>query len=457
MVLASVVFGSSVLIFLQVLVVDALERSTADSYRQLLGVLVPSVADHVLTDRTFDLQLMLHDTVDRDPLLDYMVVTQGSGETLATSFGGNPPNDLESILAASRAQADAGRDSVQVRDRGRDVLHLRAVLNDPEIGFVHAGIDLEPVRASARTIILDLAALFAFLTVCGVGLAVFVGRFITEPLREMTVLAARIGRGDLSGRIPVRAADEVGELAAAFNSMTVQLADSRQALVRSEKLAAAGRLAAGVAHEINNPLASLRAVLWMLRKPELSAEERREHQDALDQGLQRIAQTVQRLLDFARPSPTRRSPTHLSEVVLRAVRLVQPAVKGDGIVIRSDLEDGLGELDVDVVQLEQALINLLLNAIHAMEDAELQGTVTVRLRGTPTGQQLSVEDDGPGISAEDLERVFDPFFSSRPGSKGTGLGLSVSQSIAEAHGGTLVLQAARSDGGVLALLDLPEA
>ena len=102
MVLASVVFGSSVLIFLQVLVVDALERSTADSYRQLLGVLVPSVADHVLTDRTFDLQLMLHDTVDRDPLLDYMVVTQGSGETLATSFGGNPPNDLESILAASR-------------------------------------------------------------------------------------------------------------------------------------------------------------------------------------------------------------------------------------------------------------------------------------------------------------------------------------------------------------------
>ena len=455
MITASLVFGSSVLVFLQVLVADALERTTADNYRQLISVLTPSVADHVLTDSTFDLQLALHDTVHRDPLLDYLVVTNGRLEVIATSFGGQTPDDLGIILSASEQQAERGRDSILVRDRGRDVLHLRAVLNDSAIGFLHAGIDQEPMRASARRITLNLAALFAVLTVVGVGLAFVVGRFITEPLREMTVLATRIGRGDLSGRIPVRTADEVGELAAAFNSMTAQLADSRQALVRSEKLAAAGRLAAGVAHEINNPLASLRACLWALRKPGVEAPEREHHQDALDQGLRRIARTVQRLLEFARPSAPRRAPAQLAEVARGAVDLVEPALFASGIQMQLDLQDELEDLSVDSAQIEQVLVNLILNSIQSMQDAGTSGSVTVRLRRTSAGQRLEVEDQGPGIPPDELAKVFDPFFSTRPEGKGTGLGLAVSLSIAEAHGGVLNLGPATRGNGVLASLELP--
>ena len=456
MVIASVIFGTSVLAFLQVLVVDALERTTEENYGQLIDVLAPSVTDRVLTEQAFDLQLLLHETTRRDPLLEYLVVVDGEHEVIATSFGGQLPDDIAAILEVAEQGAEKGRNRTLVRDRGRDILHLRAILIDTEIGFVHAGIDQEPMRDNARGITANLALLFVVLTLAGIGLAFVVGRFITEPLREMTALATRIGDGDLTGRIPVRTADEVGELASAFNSMTTQLAESRRALVRTEKLAAAGRLAAGVAHEINNPLASLRACLWVLRKPDIPEEDRRRHQDALDQGLQRIAQTVQRLLEFARPSALRRAPADLAAVALGATRLVLPAVADCGIRIDTDFPDDLGAVDVDVVQIEQVLVNLLLNAVHAMRDSDMEGTITMRLRAVAGGQRLEVEDEGPGIPPDDLNHVFDPFFSTRPEGKGTGLGLSVSQSIAEAHGARLSLKPSSRGSGVLAQLDLPD-
>ena len=152
MVTASVVFGSSVLAFLQVLVVDALERTTEENYGQLIEVLAPSVADHVLTEQPFDLQLLLHETTRRDPLLEYLIVVDGEHEVVATSFGGQLPDDITAIVEVAERQAERGQNRTLVRDRGRDILHLRAVLVDPEVGYVHAGIDQDPMRDSARGI-----------------------------------------------------------------------------------------------------------------------------------------------------------------------------------------------------------------------------------------------------------------------------------------------------------------
>jgi two-component system NtrC family sensor kinase len=325
-----------------------------------------------------------------------------------------------------------------------------------QVGGLHAGIGQESMQASARRITLNLVLLFFVLTVAGVVAAFSLGRLLTEPLRRMAVLARRIGAGDLSGRIPVRSDDEVGELAAAFNDMSAQLEASRQALIRTEKLAAAGGLAAGVAHEINNPLASLQACLWALRKPDLPEDDRDQHLDSLSKGLKRIARTVRQLLRFARPSQTNRAPALLGDVVVRAAHLVGPSLPEERISIELDLQRSLSRIPIDRDQIEQVLVNLLLNASHAIKAANRDGTITVRLRETATGQVLEVEDDGPGIPQEDLDRVFDPFFSAHADGAGTGLGLSVSQGIAEAHGGTLTLQPRPGGSGVLARLSLPE-
>ena len=457
MVMASLVFATSVLAFHRVLVVGALQRTTQETYAHLLEVLASDIGDHVLTGRNFDLQLLLFETAKRDPLLEYLVVTDPDGKVIASSYGSQIPAQLGLVLARAEAGADSPRsDPLLVRDRGHDLLHLRVGLLGGRAGSLHAGIEQDSMQASARVIMLNLVILFIALTLAGVVVAFSLGRVLTEPLRRMAVLARRIGAGDLSGRIPVRSDDEVGELAAAFNDMSAQLAASRQALIRSEKLAAAGSLAAGVAHEINNPLASLQACLWALRRPDLPEEERTRHLDSLSKGLRRIARTVEQLLGFARPSQTNRAPTALDDVVARAVRLLEPSLPEESVTIELDLQSGLPRILVDRDQIEQALVNLLLNARHAIAETNRHGTITVRLRETEGGQLLEVVDDGPGIPEEDLDRVFEPFFTSHTDGTGTGLGLSVSQGIAEAHGGTLTLKPGPGGRGVRARLSLPE-
>ncbi len=456
MVLASLVFGASMLTFVQVLVVDALQETTQDTYSHLLEALASEIGDYVLTGQDFDLQLLLFETAGRDSHLEYLVVTDSEGQVIASSYGSEVPAQLRLVLA----EADGGTNGLSagpllVRDRGHDLLHLRVALLGGQVGGLHAGIGQESMQASARRITLNLVLLFFVLTLAGVFAAFSLGRLLTEPLRRMAVLARRIGAGDLSGRIPVRSDDEVGELAAAFNDMSAQLEESRQALIRTEKLAAAGGLAAGVAHEINNPLASLQACLWALRKPDLPEDERNQHLDSLSKGLKRIARTVRQLLRFARPSQTNRAPALLGDVVARAAHLVGPSLPEERISIELDLQRSLSKISVDRDQIEQVLVNLLLNASHAIKAANRDGTITVRLRETATGQVLEVEDDGPGIPQEDLDRVFDPFFTAHADGAGTGLGLSVSQGIAEAHGGTLTLQPAPGGSGVLARLSLP--
>ena len=456
MVVASVVFGACVLAFHQVLVVDALQKTTQETYSRLLEVLASDVGDHVLTERRFDLQLLLFEVAKRDPQLRYLVVTDEEGEVIGSSYGGQVPDQLRLVLEEAEKKANAASsDPLLVHDRGHDLLHLRVDVLGGQAGTLHAGIEQEPMQASAGRILLRLAILFLALTVAGIVVAFWLGRLLTEPLRRMAVLARRIGAGDLSGRIPVRSDDEVGELAAAFNDMSAQLAESREALVRSEKLAAAGALAAGVAHEINNPVTSLQACLWALRKPDLADEEYVRHLDSLAQGLRRIARTVKQLLGFARPSRTNRAPIPLADVVARAVHLVRPSLPEKRIAIELDLESELPKISVDRDQIEQVLVNLLLNAFHAIDETNCDGTVTVRLRATESGQRLEVVDDGPGIPLGNLDKVFDPFFTTHADGEGTGLGLSVSRGIAEAHGGTLTLQPGPDGRGVCVRLSLP--
>jgi two-component system NtrC family sensor kinase len=458
MVLGTLAFGAIVLTFLRVLVVDALQKTTQDSYFHLLEAIASDIGDHVLTGRNFDLQILLFEATRRDPHLQYLIVIDSEGEVIASSYGSQVPAQLQLLLAEAEAGTnDPSGDSLLLRDRGHDLLHLRVGLLGGQLGSLHAGIEQESMQASAARITLNLLAIFVALTLAGVVAAFWLGRLLTEPLRRMAVLARRIGAGDLWGRIPVRSDDEVGELAAAFNDMSTQLAASRQALIRSEKLATAGELAAGVAHEINNPLASLQACLWALKKPDLPEDERIRHLDSLSKGLGRIARTVKQLLGFARPSRTSRARVRLDEVVARAVHLVRPSLPEDRIAIELDLESELPKISVDRDQIEQLLVNLLLNAGHAIQETSRDGTISIRLRGAEAGQLLEVIDDGPGIPQENLERVFAPFFTSRVDGQGSGLGLSVSEGIAEAHGGRLTLHPGPGGSGVRARLSLPKA
>lgn len=209
---------------------------------------------------------------------------------------------------------------------------------------------------------------------------------------------------------------------------------------KAERLAALGRLSAGVAHEIRNPLAGIRTTTEILRGRLSRDAELVRFADVILEETERLDRIVGSLLQFARPAPPRRQAIRPDELLERALRLAAGRASERGVRLRHEAGADVPELEGDRDQLLQVLLNLLLNAVDATPQG---GEVVVAARTDPDEVRLVVEDGGEGVPAGLRERVFDPFFTTKPG--GTGLGLSISQNILRQHGGRLRLE--RPDGG----------
>ncbi len=205
---------------------------------------------------------------------------------------------------------------------------------------------------------------------------------------------------------------------------------------RSEKLAAIGKLAAGVAHEIRNPLSSIRGFAQYLRNTFKDKPREREYTETIVLEVDRINSVVTDLLTFARPMEAELIPTDLTELIEHAVRLVEEDALSLNIDIQTDIQD-LSKIPLDANQMTQAILNLLLNALQAVKNG---GRIEVGAELNPSDSLLKiwVEDDGSGIAAEQKEKIFDPFFTTRE--KGTGLGLAIVHKIVENHRGEINLQ-----------------
>jgi signal transduction histidine kinase len=243
-----------------------------------------------------------------------------------------------------------------------------------------------------------------------------------------------------------RLAAKVAELTAA----NAALAEARASLVRSEKLATVGRLAAGVAHEVGNPLGAVSGYADLARS-RLGAGASPEVRDALDRisaAAERIDRTIRDLLDFARPAPLELGPVVVSSAVEAAVRLacVQPRLRD--VAIHVDLPADLPAVVAEERHLAQVVLNLLLNAGDAMA-----GKGSVRLTGRRDGGAvlLAVSDTGPGIPAADLARIFDPFFTTKEPGQGSGLGLAICHSLTEAFGGSIDARSPAGEGATFVL------
>ncbi|MEY2668935.1 MAG: hypothetical protein RJA59_1573 [Pseudomonadota bacterium] len=237
-----------------------------------------------------------------------------------------------------------------------------------------------------------------------------------------------------------RLAAKVAELTAA----NVELAEVRASLVRSEKLATVGRLAAGVAHEIGNPLGAVSGYAELARA-RLAPDADPQVRDALERiaaAAGRIDRIVRDLLDFARPTALEVRPVRLEGAIDAAVRLAAVQSRFKGAEVALDLSPDLPPVLADERHLAQVVLNLLLNAGDAMQG---QGRVTLAAAHRAGQVELTISDTGPGIAAEDLPRIFDPFFTTKDPGQGSGLGLAICHSIVESMGGTI--DAASPPGG----------
>ena len=286
-------------------------------------------------------------------------------------------------------------------------------------------------------------------------------RIDVEAGAEMPVLAppGEAGRGSLGRaavafeRTTAALGAERARLAAKVRELTLSnraLEDARESLARSEKLATVGRLAAGVAHEVGNPLGAIAGYAEVARD-RLRRGATQEADDFLariGEETRRIDAIVRDLLDFARPAEPLLAPVPVAAAVDAAVRLARPQPRFRAVEVALDLPGTLPPVLADARRLEQVLLNLLLNAGDAMDGS---GSLDIRARQGGGMVELSVADRGPGIAEVDLPRIFDPFFTTKPPGAGTGLGLSICHRLVESFGGTIEAAGREGGGAVLTL------
>ncbi len=279
-------------------------------------------------------------------------------------------------------------------------------------------------------------------------LLLLVVRTISRPLQRITVAAVQVIKGDYGTEVDLRKSnDEIGLLADSFNEMSRKMASDienlshmNEQLLRSNKLAAMGTLAAGVAHEVNNPLASISSLIQMMRSENGSADIG-ERLDLIQTQIQRITRVTKDLTDFARARPAAKSAVDINRVIKTALRLAEFDSTFQKLKISNQLSADLPKILGDADQLQQVFLNIFLNARDAMPEG---GELTVSTRSSVDEISIEVSDTGTGISAVNTMDVFDPFFTTKPAGKGTGLGLAVCYGIITAHGGTLEV---RQNGG----------
>jgi two-component system NtrC family sensor kinase len=264
---------------------------------------------------------------------------------------------------------------------------------------------------------------------------------IQRPLEELKRVIGRVSEGDLGARVDfAKRNDDVGQLGQQFNEMIRQLEESRaeierlhqREMARAEHLATIGELAAGLAHEIRNPLAGIAGVVEVMGRELPPESSSRAVLPEVHSEIQHIQAILNDLLAYARPRPPEFHPADLNATVEQAVSLARQQVRTKPIEITLESEKRLPGILHDPVQVQQVILNLLLNGIQAISN---QGKIEVALRQEREYAVVRIRDNGKGISRESLPRIFKPFFTTRK--EGTGLGLPLARGIVESHKGRI--------------------
>ncbi|QID16315.1 HAMP domain-containing protein [Nitrogeniibacter mangrovi] len=361
------------------------------------------------------------------------------------------------------------------------------------VGMLYVGFLEAPLRTAKQMAMGVLFGLFVVISLIGSIVSLRWARAIFKPVERMNRVIAQIEQGDAAARIgELEREDELGRVAREFDHLLDSLASKReqleqwadeldhkvaartaelaeandtlrraqQQLVMSEKLAAVGELTAGVAHEINNPVAVIQGnldVLTDILGPQ--ADPVREEIRLIHQQVDRIRQIVTKLLQFARPGEFAgyAESVDVPAVIADCLVLARHTLEKRGVTV-AQRHSATGSVEINRSELQQVLINLIVNAVQAMADG---GTLTLTSEDwmdgeNPVGVRIGVSDTGPGIAEDDLDRIFDAFFTTKKGS-GTGLGLSISQTLVQRYGGRITANSAPGEGSVFHVWLLREA
>ena len=320
------------------------------------------------------------------------------------------------------------------------------------VGMLYVGAKQAAFQSLLDTFQREVSLIAAATIVLAILIAIPLSLSISQPFTDLVAATHRVARGDWSVRVPIRGLREMRTQAESFNTMVETLQETQDQLVQTEKLASIGQLAAGVAHEINNPLGSVLLYADILCKetPEENVQQREDLQMIIREA-NRCKTIVNDLLNFSRQNEVLAQTIDLNAMLLQLAREHRKQELYQTIEIIEDLDPSVPPIQADPLQIHQVLVNLMNNAAEAMPDG---GELTLRTRSGPAPGFVAIEvqDTGSGISEENMKRIFTPFFTTKPIGKGTGLGLAIAYGIVKMHRGQINVQSAIGRGTTFTII-----
>jgi signal transduction histidine kinase len=400
----------------------------------------------------------LADALDVDEPID-STVNSAAIAAISAQFLGD-----ESVVGFEVFQP--GQDPPGEREVATLIATQSVVVGETEVATIRLTVSVRSAMSRLRTAqqltVLFVALDALFILIVGY---VIMTRLIVTPIRRLGLAIERVAAGDHASRVSLASRNEIGILAKSFNHMLDRLFEGQQALhdqvealrrakreleiaqdaiVRSEKLASVGRLAAGLAHEVGNPLSAVLGLVEHMRdQPEIETSERQEILERVNRELLRIHGIIRDLLDYSRAEDDEPAPVVLSEILSTAQRLAKAQPRFRDVALEVGTNGPIPSVSVNSDRLLQVILNLLLNAADAVGGS---GVVSLTASASDGDVRITVADDGMGISPEALGKIFEPFYTTKPPGQGTGLGLAICDSIIEAMGGRIEVDSQPAEG-----------
>jgi len=407
-------------------------------------------------------------------------IDQREEQCLKCHISGTPRPDLSELSQARIIQRKDHRilGITQVLNNEQDCSNAACHVHSPTekvLGVLDVNLSLQPYDFERRKSAWELliSSLIGILVLAAIS-ATAVHRMVHRPVRKLIKETQKLAAGDLSARVPEITSDELGVLARTFNLMardleaarrellewgktlehrvarkTSELKKAQEQILQVEKMASLGKLAAIVAHEINNPLSSVvtyaKILVRRLRNHEVTNEcrENLEYLENIASEASRCGEIVSQLLSFARRRGGEFSPTDINQVIEKSLFLVRHKLEINDIESELRLDPQAPVITGDASQLQQALMALLINSAQAIEHG---GKITLESIADSDGVVVRITDDGPGMEAEVLKHAFEPFFTTKKDGAGVGLGLSVVYGIVKRHGGRVDIESTPGEG-----------
>ncbi len=391
----------------------------------------------------------MHNFLKKNPQVKFIELYDSEGRIIVRSHYGDEvkSTDIKQALANSTT-------SMRIYKSPIHGLILEIILplqiHSKSWGILKMGFDAEDMQKRLKQLFFLLLALTVIFLIVVLSAIYFRIDRLTRSLRK---LVSEMNRFDLQKIEPLQMTvddDEVGFLVTNFEKMKDRLAQSRKQLIdaqrqvhQAEKLASIGRLASGVAHEINNPLHGLKSCLYTIEKEPHNLDQLHKYLSLANEAIDHIAAVVQKLLGFSRQRPKQITSVDLNSEIQKVLPLLQYRMEKEHILLQTHLAESLPRIHADPHLIQEVIMNLLLNAIDSIQGA---GKITVTTANIKDRVLLTITDTGCGIAEEHLDKIFDPFFTTKEEGKGTGLGLSVTLGIVEAHGGTIEVESKTGEG-----------